>query len=152
MRLNLLACVVLCAVTALALDDMHGHHHDATEKLGKVSFPISCAAGSQAEFERGVALLHSFGYEEAEEQFTEITKKDPGCAMAHWGIAMSLFHEIWERPEDARLNRGHEEIEAAQKIEAKTERETAYIAALGTFYSDPSKANYLRQAGAYSDA
>ena len=79
---------------------MHGHHHDASEKLGKVSFPISCAAGSRAEFERGVALLHSFGYEEAEEQFTELTKKNPACAMAHWGIAMSLFHEIWERPED----------------------------------------------------
>ena len=144
---------ILCALPAFALDDdMHGHHHDASEKLGKVSFPISCAPGSQAEFERGVALLHSFGYEEAEEQFTEITKKDPGCAMSHWGIAMSLFHEIWERPEDARLKRGHEEIETAQKIEAKTERERAYIAALGTFYSDPSKANYLRQAGAYSDA
>jgi len=155
-RVKLHCCLllwILCALPAFALDDdMHGHHHDANEKLGKVSFPISCAAGSQAEFERGVALLHSFGYEEAEEQFTEITKKDPGCAMAHWGIAMSLFHEIWERPEDARLKRGHEEIEAAQKIEAKTERETAYIAALGTFYSDPSKANYLRQAGAYSDA
>jgi len=72
--------------------------------------------------------------------------------MAHWGIAMSLFHEIWERPEDAKLKRGHEEIETAVKIGPKTERERAYIAALGTFYSDPSKSNYMRQAGAYSDA
>ena len=152
MRLNLLACLVFCAVTALALDDMHGHHHDATEKLGKVSFPISCAAGSQAEFERGVALLHSFGYEEAEEQFTEVTKKDPACAMAHWGVAMSLFHQIWERPEDKTLKRGHDEIAAAEKIGAKTERERGYIAALGTFYGDTSKDHYLKQASAYSDA
>src|SRR5579871_5382297 len=143
---------VLCAVGALADDDMQGHHHDATEKLGKVSFPISCAPGSQIEFERGIALLHSFGYEEAEEQFTEITKKDPACAMAHWGIAMSQFHQIWERPEDSVLKRGHEEIEAAQKIGAKTERERGYISALGVFYSDPSKQNFLRQASAYSDA
>jgi len=144
---------IACAFPAFALDDdMHGHHHDANEKLGKVSFPISCAEGSQAEFERGVALLHSFGYEEAEEQFTELAKKDPACAMAHWGIAMSLFHEIWERPEDATLKHGHEEIETAKKLATKTERERAYIAAMGTFYSDPSKANYVRQAGAYSDA
>ena len=143
---------VACALPALGDDDMHGHHHDATELLGKVSFSISCAPGSQVSFERGVALLHSFGYEEAEQQFTEVTKKDPGCAMAHWGVAMSLFHEIWERPEDATLKRGHEEIEKAQAIGAKTDRERAYIGALAVFYSDTSKQNYLRQATAYSDA
>lgn len=156
MRTRALVCLLglLCTAPVFAHDDeMQGHHHhDAMEKLGKVSFPISCAAGSQAEFERGVALLHSFGYEEAEEQFSELAKKDPACAMAHWGIAMSLFHQIWERPEDSRLKRGHEEIEAAQKIGAKTERERGYIAALGTFYSDPSKDHYLKQAAAYSDA
>ena len=155
-RVKLLGCFLIglsCAVSTVALDDdMHGHHHDATEKLGKVSFPISCAAGSQAEFERGVALLHSFGYEEAGDQFSDVAKKDPACAMAHWGIAMSLFHQIWERPEDATLKHGHEEIETAEKIGAKTERERAYISALGVFYSDASKANYLKQAAAYSDA
>jgi tetratricopeptide (TPR) repeat protein len=151
-----LTCLLLCvgvAVTALALDDDMGHHHhDATEKLGRVSFPISCAPASQSEFERGVALLHSFGYEEAEEQFSDIAKSDSGCAMAHWGIAMSLFHQIWERPEDATLKRGHEEIEDAEKIGAKTDRERGYIAAVGAFYSDPRKDHYLKQAAAYSDA
>ena len=152
MRLRLLACLLLCTLPAFALaDDMQGHHHDGSEKLGKISFPISCSTGSQAEFERGVALLHSFGYEDAEEQFAEITKKEPGCAMAHWGIAMSLFHEIWERPEDKTLQRGHEEIAAAEKIGGKTERERGYISALGTFYSDTSKDHYLQQASFYSD-
>jgi tetratricopeptide (TPR) repeat protein len=155
-RSRLLGCFLIgvsFSVSAAALDDdMHGHHHEATEKLGKVSFPISCAAGSQAEFERGVALLHSFGYEEAGDQFSDLAKKDPACAMAHWGIAMSLFHQIWERPEDATLKHGHEEIEAAEKIGAKTERERAYISALAVFYGDQSKANYLKQAAAYSDA
>lgn len=151
------ACVLLfvCALSlmpALALAQEMHHHHDASEKLGKVSFPISCAPASQTGFERGVALLHSFGYEEAEEQFTEITKNDPACAMAHWGIAMSLFHEIWERPEDSTLKRGHEEMAKAQKIGAKTERERAYIDALALFYSDTSKNDYLKQAAAYSDA
>jgi len=147
-------CVsILCVSPALALDDeMHAHHHDAAEQLGKVSFPVSCAADSQKAFERGVALLHSFGYEEAEEQFAEIAKKDPSCAMAHWGIAMSLFHQIWERPQDASLKRGWAEIEKAQKIGAKTERERGYISALAEFYRDPAKNDHLKRATAYSEA
>src|SRR5579863_2231282 len=147
--------VCFCAVSAVlssALDqDIYAHHHDASERLGTVSFPISCAAGSQTSFERGVALLHSFGYEEAEQQFVELSQKDPACAMAHWGIAMSLFHQIWERPEAAALKRGHEELEKAQKIGAQTERERGYISALALFYGDPD-ADYLKRAGAYSDA
>jgi tetratricopeptide (TPR) repeat protein len=160
----LMICVcVLCAVPALALDDeMHAHHHEANEQLGKVSFPISCAPASEKDFERGVALLHSFGYEEAEEQFVEIAKNDTACAMAHWGIAMSLFHQIWERPGESALKRGHEEIEKAQKIGAKTERERGYISALAEFYrdpatpdlakNDPATNDYLKRATAYSDA
>ena len=150
----LLFCVcVLWAVPALALDDeMHAHHYEATEQLGKVSFPISCAPASQKAFERGVALLHSFGYEEAEEQFVEIAHKDPACAMAHWGIAMSLFHQIWERPQELTLKRGQEEIAKAQKIGAKTERERGYISALALFYRDPAAKDYLKRATAYSDA
>jgi tetratricopeptide (TPR) repeat protein len=154
----LLLCVsVLCAVSASALDDEMHHHHEATEQLGKVSFPISCAPASQKAFERGIALLHSFGYEEAEEQFVEIAKNDTTCAMAHWGVAMSLFHQIWERPQESTLKRGHEEMEKAQKIGAKTEREQGYISALALFYrdsakNDPASNDYLKRAAAYSDA
>ncbi|HXW89590.1 MAG TPA: hypothetical protein VEK33_03505 [Terriglobales bacterium] len=149
----LLWVCVLCGIPAWALDDeMHAHHHDPDEQLGKVSFPISCAPASQSAFERGVALLHSFGYEEAEEQFTAITQTDPQCAMAHWGIAMSLFHQIWERPEDSTLQRGHDEIGKGQKIGGKTERERGYLSALAVFYQDPAKKDYLPQATAYSNA
>src|ERR1700687_5838213 len=149
----LISVSVLCAVPASALDDeMHAHHHDASEQLGKVSFPISCAPASEKAFERGVALLHSFGYEEAEEQFVEIAHTDTACAMAHWGIAMSLFHQIWERPQDSTLKRGQQEIEQAQKIGAKTERERGYISALAAFYRDPATNDYLKRAAAYSDA
>ena len=146
--------VCLCLLTAAPImaqeDEMH-HHHDATEQLGKVSFPVSCAPASQKSFERGVALLHSFGYEDAEQQFVEITKTDPGCAMAHWGIAMSQYHQIWERPDSKAMERGHDEIATAQKIGAKTPREQAYIAAIALFYNDP-KDDYLKRAAAYSDA
>jgi len=143
---------VLCAASAFAQDEqMQGHHHDAPEQLGKVSFPTSCAPDSQKPFERGVALLHSFGYEEAEQQFVEISQKDPACAIAHWGIAMSLFRQLWERPQEAALKRGHEEMEKAQKLNAKTDRERGYISALALFYDDPA-ADYLKRAAAYSDA
>lgn len=149
---GLLCFSVLCAAPAFAQDEhMQGHHHDAGEQLGKVSFPVSCAPDSQKSFERGIALLHSFGYEDAEQQFSEIAQKDPDCAMAHWGIAMSLFHQIWERPQEAALRRGHEEIEKAQKLSAKTDRERGFIAALELFYNDPAT-DYLKRAAAYSDA
>ena len=124
-------------VVLISFNEMHAHHHDATERLGTVSFPISCAPGSQKSFERGVALLHSFGYEEAQDQFVEITQKDPTCAMAHWGVAMSQFHQIWERPDAPALKRGGEEMEKAQKLGGRTLREQAYIAALALFYQDP---------------
>ena len=101
---------------------MHMHHHDGEEQLGKVSFPISCAPASQQAFNRGVALMHSFQYEDAEAQFAEIAKSDPSCAMAHWGIALSYFHQIWERPQEPVLKRGHEQMLTAQKLGAKTDR------------------------------
>ena len=71
------------------------------EKLGAVSFSVSCAPAVRPSFDRGVALLHDFWYEEAQRQFGEIAKADPQCAMAHWGIAMSVFHQIWDRPDEA---------------------------------------------------
>ncbi len=149
----LLAVCLSSVVNALAVDDeMHAHHHDSNEQLGKVSFPITCASGSQSSFERGVALLHSFGYEEAEEQFAEIAKSDPTCAMAHWGIAMSVFHQIWERPDEGALKRGGEEIATAEKLGAKSDRERQYISALAVFYQDPAKNDHLKRATAYSDA
>jgi tetratricopeptide (TPR) repeat protein len=152
----LLFCVcLLCALPILAIDDeMHAHHHvhEAAEQLGKVSFPISCLPESQKPFERGIALLHSFGYEEAQEQFVEVTQQDPGCAMAHWGVAMSLFHQIWERPDEPSLKRGAEEMEKAQKAGAKTERERGYIAALSLFYQDYATRDHVKRAAAYSEA
>lgn len=144
-------CFCIASAVLSSAQGMHAHHHDASERLGTVSFSISCADGSQKSFERGVALLHSFGYEEAEQQFVDLSQKDPACAMAHWGIAMSLFHQIWERPEPAALKRGQEELEKAQEIGAQTERERGYISALAVFYGD-SSVDYLKRAGAYSEA
>ena len=86
LRRTAIACLLggVCALFSLPgsaiADETPAHHHDAGEKLGNISFPISCAPDSQKPFERGVALMHSFGYEEAETQFVELTQKDPACA------------------------------------------------------------------------
>src|SRR5271156_3960638 len=71
------------------------HDHGVPEKLGNVSFPISCAPAVQEQFNKGVALLHSFAYTAAEQTFQAVAKKDPQCGMAHWGVAMTYFHQVW---------------------------------------------------------
>ena len=78
--------------------EMHQHEHNNDEKLGRISFPISCSPAAQAEFNRAVAMLHSFWYEKATESFPEVAKRDASCAMAYWGVAMSLYHPLWEKP------------------------------------------------------
>ena len=144
-----LACFLLLlsalAVAFAAADDDkdkdHHHHEDLTEtQLGTVHFPISCAASVQKPFARGVALLHSFWYEEAEKEFVEIAKDDPTCAMAHWGIAMSIWHQLWNQPDEKVIARGLEEVNAARRLEQRaTPRENAYIAAIAAFYGDSRK-------------
>jgi tetratricopeptide (TPR) repeat protein len=123
----------------------------AAERLGTVSFPVSCAPSVRASFNRGVALLHDFWYEEARPQFERILKSDPGCSMAHWGIAMSGFHQIWDRPDEATMAAGWQQIDAAQKHPAGTAREREYIAALGKFFR-PGPSDYQTRIEAYSAA
>lgn len=124
----------------------------AHERLGTVSFPVSCtAAGSQQAFHRGVALLHDFWYEEAAAQFERLTKSDPGCAMAHWGLALSGFHEIWNRPNAETMKTGWTEMQKAQALHADSAREREYLAALADFYR-PGTAEYPARIAAYSAA
>ena len=153
----LLLFVALPTFASFADDDTdkdHHHHEDLSEtQLGTVHFPVSCAASVQKPFARGVALLHSFWYEEAEKQFMQISKDDPGCAMAHWGVAMSIWHQLWNQPDDKVIARGLEEVNAARRPEQRaTPREKAYIAAVAAFYSDSEKLDHDARAKAYSDA
>jgi len=121
------------------------------EHLGTVSFPVSCSPAVRASFSRGVALLHDFWYEEARPQFEKIVAADPSCAMAHWGIAMSGFHQIWDRPDAAAMSKGWREMQAAQSRPAKTARERAYIAALSGFFS-PGDEDFQTRIDAYAAA
>ena len=143
------------AETALADDDQdHPHHEDlTTAQLGTVIFPVSCAPDVQKPFERGVALLHSFWYEEAEKEFIQISADDPHCVMAHWGVAMSLWHQLWNNPDAKVILRGLDEVHEAKTTDGPTTpREQAYIAAIAAFYSDSKKLDHEARAKAYSDA
>lgn len=147
----LLLAIFLCA-SILAVADDEGHHHeDLTEaQVGIVHFPSSCLAAEQKPIQRGVAMLHSFWYEEAEKQFQQIEKDDPKCAIAHWGVAMSLWHQLWNRPDAAMLDRGGAELKSAKSLPG-TPREKDYIAALSKFYEHPAKP-YQKRVTAYSKA
>ena len=123
----------------------------APERLGTVSFELSCSPSVQAPFNRGVALLHDFWYGEAKRQFETIAHDDPSCAMAHWGIAMSIYHQIWNRPDEDTMAQGQAETQKATAPAAKTAREREYVAALGRFYQ-PGQQDYQARAEAYSAA
>ena len=126
--------------------------------VGKVTFPITCAptisnAGSdatiegpatpsftaptdvQSDFARGVALLHSFFYEEARRVFTSVAERDPKCAMAQWGIAMTWWHPIWTPPNPDEMRAGKAAIEKAMSMNAGSDRERGFITALNTYYN-----------------
>jgi len=130
------------------------HHHELgePEKVGKVNFPVSCDPALQPQFNRAVALLHSFWYEKAAEAFAAVAEKDPTCGMAYWGIAMTHYHAIWEAPGPADLRQGWEAAEKAKAAGAKTQRERDYLAALETFYRDFTRLDHRTRALAYENA
>jgi hypothetical protein len=122
------------------------------DRLGRVSFPTSCTPEAQPTLEKALALLHSFQYTESEQIFADAAKQDPKCAMAQWGKAMALYHQLWDFPQAGTLKQGLEDVQQAQKIGAATERERGYIAAAAAFYQDNSKLSHAERTDTYSAA
>jgi len=147
---------VLCGATCLAafaLGAQEAHDHAAPEKLGAVSFPITCKSGTQQQFDRAVALLHSFAYTAAEEAFEAVAKQDPRCAMAYWGMAMTHFHPLWEPTlPAATVSIGQGEVERAARIGSGSERERGYIQALRFIYENAATVPYRTRAMNYERA
>jgi tetratricopeptide (TPR) repeat protein len=153
--MNILCQAVVILVSALTVSlppalCQEEHQHPVPEKLGKAFFPVSCLPAVQDPFNQGVALLHSFAYSAAEKRFLDIAQTDPKCAMAHWGVAMSYYHQLWEPPitlDD--LQRGQLEIGKAQDLGGASPRERGFIDALASFYRDASRVPYSTRALAY---
>jgi len=141
--LAVMACLV-CAGTAA------GPLRGATpDQLGQIDFPSSCTKEAQPELEKGVALLHSFQYTEAEANFTEAVKRDPKCAIGYWGEAMSRYHQLWDFPDDKTMKEGRQDIEKAQKLRVSTPREQAFINSAIIFFQN-KKLSHAERIQAYS--
>src|SRR6266576_2216139 len=99
------------------------------DQLGKVHFPTTCSSAIAPTIEKGVALLHSFQYKESEQTFTEAATREPKCAIAHWGKAMALYHQLWDFPVKGTLKEGRKEIDEARKVHSVSPREKGFNAA-----------------------
>src|SRR5713101_6294515 len=156
MKLSRLFLLAFLAMLLLPLtpraQEMDQHKHETGEKLGRVNFSVSCNSEAQQQFNRAVALLHSFWYEEAAKGFAEVTKTDPKCGMGYWGVAMSFYHPVWVPPVAAELQNGSAAAQQANVVGAPTPRERDYIAAIAAFYKDADKFDHRTRALAYEKA
>jgi tetratricopeptide (TPR) repeat protein len=142
--------VAVAASSALAQ-----HEHRGKETLGRVTFPTSCAPAVQPELDRAAAMLHSFWFEAAHKAFDNIAAADPGCAMAHWGVAMTL----WGNPfvgQPIPAERQQAGLAAAERASAlasrATDRERMYIAAAAALWRDGEKLDHLARLGRHEQA
>jgi hypothetical protein len=105
------------------------------DQIGTVQFPMSCSDASKPLVERGVALLHHMTYNGAKAAFTAATQTDPDCAMGYWGQAMTYIHPLWsDAPSKEDFERGQALVGEARARGQKTNRENAYIEAVGAYY------------------
>ena len=128
------------------------HEHPVPEKLGSLQFSTSCSSKVQKSFERAVALLHSFAYSAAEKAFRDVAAKDPSCAVPHWGVAMTYFHQLWEPPvAPQNIGRGLAEIEQAKRL-SSSDRERGFIDALSLIYANADSLPYQERLNRYAEA
>src|SRR4051812_19622679 len=145
-----MAVLVASAPGALVTQGVAGANE---ERLGEVSLLISCSPAAQQQFNRAVAMQHSFFFPETVKAFTAIAEKEPSCAMAYWGIAISQRPNplVGPFPGDI-LKRGWEAVEKARAASQKTEREIAWIEALAAYYQDYANVPQQRRTANYEAA
>lgn len=146
----LLACVAAPLASA--------HEDDAPpagkpEQLGEVNFPVSCNAAAQQEFNRAMALFHSFWFDPAKASFARVLQHDPACGMAHWGISIMSMGNPFTWPTNPNASKaGAPAAAEASRVGAKSEREGDYITALGTFFKDWQNTEFRPRAVAFEKA
>ena len=149
-RITAAFLAILLTTSARALE----HNHGNAEKLGTVHLATSCNQGAQNEFDRAVALLHSFQFSRAIEGFNSALKSDPTCGIAYWGIALSQWSNPFApgKKDNSQLQAGRESAERGKAVGAKTERERAYIAAVAMLYNNFEHTPQPARLIAYRDA
>jgi len=148
-RLITLVVLSLGLVDRLAAQEPHDHHG---ETLGHVAFPVSCTPDAQARFERAMALLHSFWWEEGARAFRAVAAADSTCAMAYWGQAVNSWGNPFAGgPSGDNLRRGAAAAVLAGARGAPTARERGFLAAVGALYRDYETTSNSSRLLAYSD-
>jgi hypothetical protein len=122
------------------------------DKLGSVSFNISCKPQVKAEFNHSIALLHSFWLDEAERSFGNVAAADPDCAMAYWGVAMAEFNQVNGGPTDTGVVAANRALRMADKAREKDPREAAYIHAVHLFFDGYTEKDFDVYSKRYTDA
>jgi tetratricopeptide (TPR) repeat protein len=149
MKCRPVLCLSFAVAAAVHINAMQHEH----ERLGTVSFPTSCDPGVQAEFERGVAMLHSYWFNYAGKTFRGVLEKDPRCAIAYWGIALDLLGNTLSAPPSRQAAReAWDLLEKARSLELKTARERDWIEAIRTYYRDHETVPLETRLLAYSRA
>jgi tetratricopeptide (TPR) repeat protein len=149
-RLALPISTLLTMVLALTActDEKAGSAPQHEHAAAAVEFPTSCDPTVQADFNHAVTLLHHMTYTQARAAFRAIAERDPACAMAQWGIAMTLFQPLWPtRPSAADLRLGWDTVQKARTIGKRTAREDAFITATAAFFEDPASTDYWQRIG-----
>ena len=142
--------ILVAGITAALTCSALGQQDD---KLGKLSFPTSCDPKVQAEFERGVAMIHSYWFLIARRTFEGVLREDPNCAMAYWGIALDLLNNsLAVVPPRADAEAAWAALEKARAVGAKTQRERDWIEALSAYFRDHDKLPVNVRLAAYNNA
>jgi hypothetical protein len=137
----------LAVAPASAAEEHAGH-----AVLGTVHFPVTCTPEAQQAFDEAMKLQHSFWYQAAHDAFSEVLRRDSECAMAYWGIAMTLLTNPFSPPPSKNLAEGWAALEQGRQLGAKTQREADYIAALSEFYRDADATDHRARVLAYEAA
>lgn len=146
--LSVLSLSVILACGAQAADPPAVRPLGDLGKVGTVKFTTSCDPKLQPEFERGVALLHSFFYQEARRIFEGVAQQDPECAMAHWGIAMTYYHPLWTPPDSVEMAAGTAAAERALAASKQSDREREFIDAIVAYYRGAESPAFASAGGA----
>ena len=144
---RIVRAAVAAMVIARASDAVGQTHVHKVDTLGTVDFPVSCSAAAQPAFNRAVALLHHMTYPAAQRAFERVAAIDSRCAMAHWGVAMTLFQPLWPtRPTPAALRRGWQEVQRADALAPPTERERLFVGQIELLLHDRSVVSAVTRA------
>jgi len=154
LRVGTGAALALLTFSYAAAGQEHEHGAGSAERLGTVSFATSCSAAAKPQFDRAVALLHSFEFAPAIQGFEATGTTDPSCGIAYWGVALASWGNPFAAGQKAlpQIRRGQDAIERANRAGTKTERERGYIAAAAELYRDPERRDQQTRVLAYRDA